>query len=170
MTQSLPLRALITTQSKSRSVGLVELLRGTNTVDNHETMKGESDLNVLLKNMQPRADKRVFVFCSVDAATLNCLPFTPLGLFQEKEGTTLILEKQQADGYSLAYTSVWTLITLTIHSELTAVGFLAAVTAALASEGISVNAVSAYYHDHLFVSAADRDRAMQVLAKLSSGS
>jgi hypothetical protein len=120
--------------------------------------------------MQPETDERMFVFCSVDAATLNRTSVTPLGFFHEAEGTTLILDKTQADKFSLPYEAVWSLITLSVHSELTAVGFLAALTSKLASSGISVNAVSAYYHDHLFVPYADRNRAMEALAELISGS
>jgi hypothetical protein len=53
------------------------------------------------------------------------------------------------------------------HSSLLAVGFLAAVTAALASEGISVNPVSAFHHDHLFVPWERRRDAMRILRALS---
>jgi hypothetical protein len=42
-------------------------------------------------------------------------------------------------------------------------GFLAAITARLAETGISVNVVSAFYHDHLFV---PHDRADEALARL----
>ena len=45
------------------------------------------------------------------------------------------------------------LITLEVHSALDAVGFLAAVTARLAAEGIGVNPVAGFHHDHLFVPA-----------------
>ena len=55
------------------------------------------------------------------------------------------------------------LISLTVHSDLHAVGLLAKITNALAKEGISVNAFSAYYHDHLFVPFARKDDAMAAL-------
>jgi hypothetical protein len=50
------------------------------------------------------------------------------------------------------------------------VGFLAAITARLAQAGISLNAVSAYYHDHLFVPWENRERAMQILKELGGSS
>jgi hypothetical protein len=50
-----------------------------------------------------------------------------------------------------------------VHSDLEAVGFLAAVSAALAGAGIPCNAVAALYHDHLFVAEADAERALEVL-------
>ncbi|MEY9903549.1 hypothetical protein ABIA44_007723 [Bradyrhizobium sp. USDA 329] len=59
------------------------------------------------------------------------------------------------------------LITLTVHSALDAVGLLAAITARLAEAGISVNAVSAFHHDHLFVPADRADEAMAVLREMS---
>jgi len=43
------------------------------------------------------------------------------------------------------------------------VGFLAAVTSRLTEAGISVNAISAFYHDHLFVPADRADEAMAIL-------
>jgi hypothetical protein len=43
---------------------------------------------------------------------------------------------------------------------------LAKITTALAKEGISVNAFSAYYHDHLFVPYDRKEDAMAALAEL----
>jgi hypothetical protein len=59
------------------------------------------------------------------------------------------------------------LITLNVHSDLSAIGFLARITGALAESGISVNAVSAYYHDHLFVPINAAKRAIIILNGLS---
>ncbi|MGV0026963.1 ACT domain-containing protein [Phormidesmis priestleyi] len=59
------------------------------------------------------------------------------------------------------------MITLSIHSSLEAIEFLAAITTKLAENGISVNAVSAYYNDHLFVSVENVDRAFQLLLEMS---
>jgi hypothetical protein len=60
------------------------------------------------------------------------------------------------------------MITLNIHSSLDAVGFLAAITARLASAGMGVNSVSAYFHDHLFVPAVRADEAMAILDGLAA--
>jgi hypothetical protein len=59
------------------------------------------------------------------------------------------------------------MITLTVQSSLEAVGFLAAITTKLATHGISVNAISAYYHDHLFVPADKAEIAMRLLQEFS---
>lgn len=126
-------------------------------------MAGETNLTWLLKNMRPRLDTRPFVFCSVEPDRYAALTVTPIGLFHETEGITLILEQPQADGLGLAYSGVWALITLTVHSDLAAVGFLAAITAKLAAAGLSVNPVAGYYHDHLFIPWPERERALALL-------
>ena len=59
------------------------------------------------------------------------------------------------------------MITLTVHSSLDAVGLLAAVTQVLAQADISVNVVSAFYHDHLFISEHRAVEALQILSALS---
>ncbi|MHA1926560.1 MAG: ACT domain-containing protein, partial [Candidatus Thorarchaeota archaeon] len=87
--------------------------------------------------------------------------------FKEKEGVTLILDKTMADAHSLEYLSTWSMITLSVHSDLEAIGFIARVTSELAKEGISVNVVSAYYHDHLFVPYEEGQEAMEILQALS---
>ncbi|MBI5876679.1 MAG: ACT domain-containing protein [Chloroflexi bacterium] len=96
------------------------------------------------------------------------LPFMPLGMFCEDEGITVIATQAQADTAGLAYAGQWACITLTIHSSLTAVGFIAAISAPLAAAGLSINPVSAYYHDHLFVPWEVRKRAVQVLHEIAA--
>jgi hypothetical protein len=55
-----------------------------------------------------------------------------------------------------------------VHSPLQAIGFLAAVSAALTEAGIPCNAVSAFYHDHIFVPADWASRALEVLSLLEA--
>ena len=78
------------------------------------------------------------------------------------------MSRESADATALPYTSVFRLITLSVHSSLDAVGFLAAITSKLAEHSISVNPVSAYYHDHLFVPAAQAEEVMELLQEFSS--
>ena len=126
-----------------------------------------SNLNVLLKSMKPKLINTEFVFCTVSEEQFSSLNVNPLFMFKEEEGTTIVIERKTADSNSLSYSNVWVLITLTAHSNLTAVGFLAAITDKLAKAGISVNVVSAYYHDHLFVPFDKAEKAMTLLKKLS---
>jgi hypothetical protein len=130
-------------------------------------MSGETDLSKLLKNMRPERNPGEYVYCVMDSFE-QAEALQPVCLFQEKEGTTAILRRQQADAMSLSYSLVCTWITLTVHSSLEAVGLMAAVSRALAEEKISCNVVAAYYHDHLFVPVGDGDRAMGVLLALST--
>lgn len=129
-------------------------------------MSSEANLSVLLKSMQPILREGDYVFCTVKQFD-HAQDLKPIGLFYEPEGLTLILPRQQADAAGLPYTSVFRMITLSVHSSLEAVGFLAAIASQLAANGISVNPVSAYYHDHLFIPAARANQAMQLLQELS---
>jgi uncharacterized protein len=130
-------------------------------------MSGETEVKILLMNMQPHLHESSYVFCSVDLDTFEQLPFKPLGSFFEAEGVSLTIREEQAGDIDLGYDSIWACITLNVHSSLTAVGFLAAITSKLAEAGISVNPVSAYYHDHLFVPWERRTQAMDALLELS---
>ena len=126
-------------------------------------MSGETDLNKLLQSIQPILHSGEYVFCSVQSKDLLSHNLDPLGTFKEKEGITLILSKEQADAASLSYTSVFCMITLSVHSSLDAVGFIAAISSKLAEHNISTNPVSAYYHDHLFVPIAKAQKAMELI-------
>jgi hypothetical protein len=131
-------------------------------------MSGETNLSILLKSMQPVLREGEYVFCSIDHHNSNYPQLNPVCLFYEDEGLTLILNRESADATALPYTSVFRLITLSVHSSLDAVGFLAAITSKLAEHSISVNPVSAYYHDHLFVPAARAEEVIELLQEFSS--
>jgi hypothetical protein len=53
----------------------------------------------------------------------------PILTFRERAGTTLVVRREEAERLGLAYQFASRLITLTVHSSLEAVGFLAAITA-----------------------------------------
>lgn len=130
-------------------------------------MAGESNLSVLLRSAAPRLAEGEFVFVCVPTDT-EARALSPLCTFAEAEGITAICSPERAHAAALPFDGVFRQITLTIHSSLQAVGFLAAVTAQLARHGIACNAVSAFHHDHLFVPAADAGRALQVLTGLAA--
>ena len=131
-------------------------------------MTGERDLDALLRNMKPELLDGTFVFCMIPPSEPIPAGVNPLLTFREQEGTTLVILREEAEASGLRYAFASHLITLTVHSALDAVGFLAAVTARLAAAGISVNAVSAFHHDHLFVPADRADKAMTVLRAMSA--
>jgi hypothetical protein len=96
----------------------------------------EHDLRTLLPEMKPEIQDGTFVFCSFPKD--SNVPFTtePLLIFREREGITVVLRRGEAERLGLAYQFPSRLITLTVHSSLDAVGFLAAITARLAEAGI----------------------------------
>jgi len=128
------------------------------------TSQPERSLERLLEGMRPLLHDGEYVFCAVPAGA--AVPPTAIGTFLEEEATTLILPRADAEarGLPALFHAAW--ITLTIHSDLAAVGFMAALSTALAHAGISCNVVSAAYHDHLFVPYEERDRAMETLRDL----
>ena len=130
-------------------------------------MSGETNLDRLLQSIQPILDREEYVFCSINNYDNSYSYLDFIGLFKEKEGTTLILEKDRADAAGLSYTAVFALITLSVHSSLEAVGFIAAITNKLAKHNISVNPVSAYYHDHLFVPVSHARETIVLLHEFS---
>lgn len=131
-------------------------------------MAGERDLKALLRDMKPEMQEGVFVFCTIAHDREIPVAINPRLMFREQEGTTLVMRREEAERAGLSSHFASRLITLTIHSSLNAVGFLAAITARLAEAGISVNAVSAFYHDHLFVPDHRAADAVRLLSSMSA--
>lgn len=130
-------------------------------------MSGERDLNTLLQSMKPEMQEGVFVFCTLGQGKAIPENLKPVHIFHEREGTAFVVRREEAEAARLPWQFASRLITLTVHSSLEAVGLLAAITAPLAKAGISVNAVSAFYHDHLFVPVERAEEAQRLLQKLA---
>jgi uncharacterized protein len=128
---------------------------------------GETNLSVLIKNMQPVLNDGQYVFCSVPTIAAFDLDKI-LFFFKEKEGFTIVLEKTYADTEGALYTSTFAWITLLIHSSLDAVGLTAAFSNALADNGLSCNVVAGFYHDYVFVQYDLGQKAVAVLQKLAA--
>lgn len=126
-------------------------------------MTSERDLTRLLADIRPVLDPETYVFCLVPPGAGVPPHLNPVQIFREREGTTLILPLAEAKATAFDHQFPCRMITLDVHSALDAVGFLAAITNLLAAAGISVNAVSAYHHDHLFVPVERADEAMRLL-------
>ena len=131
-------------------------------------MTGERDRDALLRQMEPELRPGIFVFCTIPTSDAIPAAVDPLLTFREPEGMTLVIRREEAEATGLPFAFASRLITLTVHSALEAVGFLAAITARLAEAGIAVNAVSAFHHDHLFVAVDRADEAMVLLKELSA--
>lgn len=123
----------------------------------------ESDLAVLLRTMEPELHPEPYGY----AVWTDGLPLiSPFATVSEGEGTTVVgtLAEMQAAGMR---SEPWARISLTVHSDLAAVGLTAAFATALAAAGISCNVIAGYHHDHLFVQWDRRGDAMAALRALS---
>ncbi len=112
------------------------------------------------RDLQPALFPDPYVFASAAEVPPGADPFAVIG---EDEGTTLVITRDQADRLGLAYGYVAARITLTINSDLAAIGLTAEVSRVLAEAGISCNVIAGLAHDHLFV---DVDRGPEALALL----
>ncbi|MEE9336051.1 MAG: ACT domain-containing protein [Granulosicoccaceae bacterium] len=139
----------------------------TDQSNNGTPAAGETDLGLLMAKMSPRLDARTFVFVTIEREQLVAHIDQALMVFRESEGVTLILEEKYARSAGLDAVFPCRQITLAVHSALEAVGFLAAIIPILAKQGMGVNPVSGYFHDHLFVPAEKAEQALTILQNLS---
>jgi hypothetical protein len=124
-----------------------------------------SSLAALLRSMEPLLHDGVYAYCvAADDADLGGL--TPVVTVREAEGLTLVVPAAQAEsaGLTILFRAAW--ITLTVHSDLQAVGLTSAFSGALGMAGISCNVVAGAYHDHIFVPEAQAQQALDVLRAL----
>lgn len=126
-------------------------------------------LDQLLASMTPHLEDGVYAFCvwPLDKAWNGPLP---LATFREHEGLTLVLTEQQAIEYKLEVLFKARWISLTVHSDLEAVGLTAAFATALAQAGLSCNVFAGAYHDHIFVPEHQAEDAMRTLQQLQQES
>lgn len=127
------------------------------------------DLKVLLSSMQPTLNGGIYVYCAVAHGT-DISQFNFIGLFRETEAITLIMPESEAVQYGLKvlFRTAW--ISLTVHSDLQAVGLTAAFANALGQSNISCNVVAGAFHDHIFVPYEMAEAAMLCLKKLQQES
>lgn len=118
----------------------------------------ERDLTVLLRGMEPVLHDLPHGFAVWEGA----LPEGVFATVAEAEGLTVVAPLDR-----LGAGEPWARISLTVHSDLAAVGLTAAVATALAREGISCNVIAGLYHDHLFVPWDRRGDAMAALRGLA---
>ncbi|WP_299873355.1 ACT domain-containing protein [uncultured Sulfitobacter sp.] len=130
-------------------------------------MSGETNLDTLMKSLTAVLVDGVYVFATIPAGQIP-QGLTPRMVFEEAEGTTLILLRSEAEQAGLAYEFPCRMITLNIHSSLEAVGFIARIATELARHGMGVNPVSGFFHDHLFVPDGRAQDALGILDALAA--
>ena len=131
-------------------------------------MAGETDLGTLLRSMSARLAPGTYVFATLPKGRVPP-GLSPRMIFEEAEGTTLILRREEAEAQGLAAEFPCRMITLEVHSSLAAVGFIARIATELARAGMGVNPVSGFFHDHLFVPEDRAEEALAVLRRLAAG-
>jgi len=124
-----------------------------------------NDLNTLLASMSPELQPGVYVYASVPVSA-DLGDIVPLATFREREGLTVIVKEGEAQraGIEPLFRAAW--ITLTVHSDLQAVGLTAAFATALGKANVSCNVVAAAYHDHIFVPIESAGTAVVALQQL----
>ena len=130
-------------------------------------MSGEMDLTVLLRSMKPDLDAVPYGYGVVPVGA--AVPSGAFAVIAEAEEMTVVAEVDVLSGAGIAFDEQWARISLTVHSDLAAVGLTAAIATALTREGISANVVAGYYHDHVFVPWKRRVDAMAALTALAVG-
>lgn len=131
-------------------------------------MVGETDLSKMLADLKLKVLPERFVFCTIPYEGSEAVLKKAFAAVTEPEGLSLILSEETAAQRHIEYDSVFTCITLMVHSSLCAVGLTAAVSGRLAENGISANVVAGYYHDHIFVPEAKAEEAVHVLSNIEN--
>ena len=133
-------------------------------------MPEKRDIGEILAEMGPVLHPDTYVFSSLKPGVALPEGLEPVGTFREIEGLTLIVREEDARRYKLIKSAPMRAITLNVHSSLEAVGLTAAIASALTAHNISANVVAGFYHDHVFVGAADGERAVTILRTLAERS
>jgi hypothetical protein len=116
-------------------------------------------------DLRPSLHPDPYVFAQVPEVPPGGGP-GPFAVIREDEGTTVVLAQAQADRLGLPYGYVAARITLTIGSDLAAIGLTAEVSRVLAQAGISCNVIAGLAHDHLFVDFERGPEALGLLERL----
>ena len=125
------------------------------------------DLDLLIQSMNPFLNPGTFAFVSVsDQNELRNAEI--IASILEDEGVSAVIREADAEalGLPVLFRAAW--ITLTVNSDLEAVGLTAAFAGALAKAGISCNVVAGAWHDHLFVPIEQAEMAMKILKALQT--
>lgn len=131
--------------------------------------RGVTALAELLASMRPELDPEPWVF----ATAATALPDAAVTVVEREGVTSVVRERRLEAARALApevrLSAPFARITLTVHSDLEAVGLTAAIASALADQGIPANVVAGYFHDHVYVPWSRASDALTALRALSAG-
>lgn len=122
----------------------------------------------MLRTLAPELHPGTCAFASVPVdARLE--PGDVVASIREAEGMSVVVTQAVAERAGLTPVFLCRWITLTVQSDLEAVGLTAAFARALANAGISCNVVAGINHDHIFVPVHRADDAMTALRAMQRG-
>lgn len=130
-------------------------------------MQPISELSSLLKSMQPELNPGTYAYATLGPDQTISISDV-VSLIREPEGISVIVSESTAGrlGLKTVFRCEW--ITLTVNSDLQAVGLTAAFSRALGMAGISCNVVAGTNHDHIFVPLNEGQSAMNALDALQA--
>ncbi|KAJ9610453.1 hypothetical protein H2200_005230 [Cladophialophora chaetospira] len=144
--------------------------------------EGETSLSALLSTLNIVLHPTTYVFATIlidhFSASDFPIPVSDILLFFREpctdisgsspsaEQTTLILPLSVARQHGIESIYPCKMLTCNVHSSLSAVGFMATLAKKLTERGISMNPVSGFFHDHLFVPVDRADEAVEVLDRV----
>lgn len=128
---------------------------------------GEENLLILCATLRPVMATAVYVYCSFPDFLVPA-GLSTLCTIEEPEGLTVIAKRAEVERLGLSYTYEARLITLSVHSSLEAVGFIAVISGKLAEAKIPCNVIAGYYHDHVLVPVDRADEAMVRLQEIAA--
>ena len=132
-------------------------------------MPGQTDLKKILESIDPYLVDESFIFMTTDqslSSISNAL--NPIASFMENEGLSLIITQAIADKNAITYDSVFSCISLGVHSSLESYGLISTISKELTQNNISTNVFSGYYHDHIFVQSSKAHQALEIISKIGS--
>lgn len=131
---------------------------------------GVKDVKTLLRTMQPVLLEGSWAYATVPKGRPMPPGLSPLATYEEPEGTSLLLSESDLAKSGLPHAFFCRGISLNVNSSLYAIGFLAVISDVLARAAMSINIVSAYHRDYLFVPTGRAEEALELLKKLATDS
>ena len=125
----------------------------------------DPELQALVRALEPVLHPGVYAY-SVAPLDVDLGALDAVALLREAEGWTVVAEESQIQraGLPVLFRAAW--ITLTVRSDLHAIGLTALFSTALADARISCNVIAGANHDHLFVPIELADQALAILRAL----
>jgi uncharacterized protein len=131
-------------------------------------MADQTNLSEVLKALKVSCDDNAYGFVSVKNTQFK-FEEGIIGIFQEKEGVTIIATNEYLAKNDLKPEALFAKMTVEVETSLQLVGLTAILATKLAENNISANVIAGYFHDYIFVQYEARQKAIDVLNSLKEG-